>query len=524
MHEILYEIEHNKKMELDYAIARKFGPDSDQIEAKSIFQKLQGIQKQIDKYLKEQNYLECFKLRDEYQAISNKALNKMENFDRYGSDQPDIETSFKDVFTVVEDGTENGGSFPIREIESKLTGIVDSFAKTENLKLQEEHQPRLKDDKIHEVIGIEKNFKHKSDVICVLSLKNGMIVSGSSDTSIRIWDPKSGKCVRVLEGHTHTVLCIIELESGYLASGSVDQTAIIWNPNNGQIVNILEGFQNPIIGLVEYDKKQLAINFNEPLLLVWNWNNSSKSSPHSTTFALKESNLSCVHKHNDYLLCGCEDGLIYKIEPNKSTTPTLKYDGHEDVILDIKTITEERFISNSTDLSMILWDAESTKILKTIKVADDICLSMNYEKQLDLLIFSCLDGKIRAVELSPEIEEISVKHCLDQSSAIYFCVWFGFKEMKLLKKSKNDSSKNIVNQVIKEDDNDGGTPDRNEEKKEFNVANVALGGDKPKINMNMNIQSTPAGAKQKVNISGIGDINKEVLEEPDIEEMHSKGM
>jgi len=132
----------------------------------------------------------------------------------------------------------------------------------------------------------------------------GMIVSGSSDTIIRIWDPKSGKCVKVLEGHTHTVLCIIELESGYLASGSVDQTAIIWNPNNGKIVNILEGFQNPIIGLVEYDKKQLAINFNEPMLLVWNWNNSSKSSPHSTTFPLKESNLSCAHKHHDFLLCG----------------------------------------------------------------------------------------------------------------------------------------------------------------------------------------------------------------------------
>ncbi len=253
---------------------------------------MKGVQKQIDKYLKEQNYLECYKLRDEYQAICNKALNKMQNFERYGSSQPDVETAFNNIFTGTREEDGSGKvTFSLGDIEQNLSKIVDSYAQTEKLKLSE-GEPRIKDDKIHEIIGIEKNFKHKSDVICVLSLKNGMIVSGSSDTSIRIWDSKTGKCVKVLEGHTHTVLCIIELESGYLASGSLDQTAIIWNPNNGKIVNILEGFQNPIIGLVEFDHKQLAINFNEPLLLIWSWNNSSKSSPNSSTFPLKKSSLS----------------------------------------------------------------------------------------------------------------------------------------------------------------------------------------------------------------------------------------
>jgi WD40 repeat protein len=47
--------------------------------------------------------------------------------------------------------------------------------------------------KIKSVIGVDKVFKHNSEVTCILSLKNGMIISGSSDSNIRIWDPKNGK-------------------------------------------------------------------------------------------------------------------------------------------------------------------------------------------------------------------------------------------------------------------------------------------------------------------------------------------
>ena len=238
--------------------------------------------------------------------------------------------------------------------------------------------------------------------------------------------------MRILDGHTHTVLCIIELESGFLASGSIDQSAIIWDPNNGKIVNILEGFQNPIIGLTEFDQKQIVINFNEPLLLVWEWNTSSKAASNSSTFSLRESNLSSVNKHQDFLLCGCEDGKIYRLEPEKSEKPTLEYDSHSDVILDMKTINETQFISNSTDLSIILWDVNSAEILKKISLVEDICLSMHYDKELDLLMFSSLDGRVRAVDLSPDLDATKPKYIADQKSPIYFSAWVGFKEMKFL--------------------------------------------------------------------------------------------
>lgn len=123
-----------------------------------------------------------------------------------------------------------------------------------------------------------------------------MIVTGSMDTNIRVWDPKNGKCLKVLEGHTHGVLCIIELETGFLASGSLDQSAIVWNPNSGKIMNMLEGFQNPIFGIFELDPKRLVVNFNEPLLLVWTWNAVAKIKTNTSTCIVGDSAITAITK------------------------------------------------------------------------------------------------------------------------------------------------------------------------------------------------------------------------------------
>lgn len=45
MHEILYEIENSKKLELDYMVTTVFGPNVDVKETKEVFEKLKIIQK-----------------------------------------------------------------------------------------------------------------------------------------------------------------------------------------------------------------------------------------------------------------------------------------------------------------------------------------------------------------------------------------------------------------------------------------------------------------------------------------------
>ncbi|KAF7777462.1 hypothetical protein Agabi119p4_3534 [Agaricus bisporus var. burnettii] len=58
------------------------------------------------------------------------------------------------------------------------------------------------------------------------------LITGSMDNSIKVWDWRGGKCIRTLTGHTEGVVCL-NFDSNVLASGSVDATIKVWNLRTG---------------------------------------------------------------------------------------------------------------------------------------------------------------------------------------------------------------------------------------------------------------------------------------------------
>jgi len=50
---------------------------------------------------------------------------------------------------------------------------------------------------------------------------------------MRVWNWRTGKCLRILEGHTEGVVCL-NFDANILASGSVDTTVKIWNFRTGE--------------------------------------------------------------------------------------------------------------------------------------------------------------------------------------------------------------------------------------------------------------------------------------------------
>ncbi|EJD53375.1 WD40 repeat-like protein [Auricularia subglabra TFB-10046 SS5] len=69
--------------------------------------------------------------------------------------------------------------------------------------------------------------------IRALQFDDAKLITGSMDCTLRVWDWRTGRCIRTLHGHSEGVVCL-RFDSNVLASGSVDTTVKIWNFRTGE--------------------------------------------------------------------------------------------------------------------------------------------------------------------------------------------------------------------------------------------------------------------------------------------------
>ena len=70
---------------------------------------------------------------------------------------------------------------------------------------------------------------HTDRISDICNMREGHVITGSWDTTVRMWDVRSGECIQILEGHTGDVFCVHLHSSGYLLTGSGDGTVRIWD-------------------------------------------------------------------------------------------------------------------------------------------------------------------------------------------------------------------------------------------------------------------------------------------------------
>lgn len=151
---------------------------------------------------------------------------------------------------------------------------------------------------VHSLVG------HRQSVRAIAHHGN-IIVSGSYDNTVRSWDIRTGRMLRLMEGHTQKVYSVvIDGERNRCMSGSMDSSVRIWDLETGDCIKRLEG-HTVLVGLLGITQKYLVSAAADSILRVW----SPETGVCHHALSGHGNSITCFQHDDTKVISGSEGGL-----------------------------------------------------------------------------------------------------------------------------------------------------------------------------------------------------------------------
>nr|XP_034960561.1 CMT1A duplicated region transcript 1 protein [Zootoca vivipara] len=136
-----------------------------------------------------------------------------------------------------------------------------------------------------------------------LNEQKGLLLSGSYDLSIRMWNILTGACVKIFNGHTASITCL-DLYKSKFVSGSKDCTAKMWDIETGKCIKTFS--HKAIVWAAKMNETHVVSACDKGVVKVW----------HAETCVLIKTlqghlgPVTCLSFDEWHLVTGSNDGYI----------------------------------------------------------------------------------------------------------------------------------------------------------------------------------------------------------------------
>jgi len=210
-------------------------------------------------------------------------------------------------------------------------------------------------------------YGHTGSVRCVTFRPGGHeFASASDDQTLRVWDVETGQCLKTYHGHTDRLRCVTFRPGGHeFASASDDQTLRLWDVETGQCLKTYFGHTNRVWSVTfSPDGSILASSSEDRAVRLWDVRTGEclKTLPghrggvSSVTFS-PQGNILASSSHDQTIkLWSVNTGQILR---------TLE--GHSDRIWSVAFSPDGHTLaSGSDDQTVKLWNTSTGRTLKTL--------------------------------------------------------------------------------------------------------------------------------------------------------------
>ncbi|KAI0377147.1 WD40 repeat-like protein [Hypomontagnella monticulosa] len=170
-----------------------------------------------------------------------------------------------------------------------------------------------------------------------------------------------GRCTIKTFGGEHTNgITALQFDDNMLVTGSYDSTIKLWDINKGEVVRTLHGHTMGIRAL-QFDDRMLVSASLDGKVKIWNWRTGA-----CINTLIHQGGVITVHMDGDLLASGSMDRSI-KIF-NFKTQQSFSLRGHGDWVNHVRLdVASRTLLSASDDCTVKLWDLDSKVCIKTFE-------------------------------------------------------------------------------------------------------------------------------------------------------------
>ena len=115
---------------------------------------------------------------------------------------------------------------------------------------------------------------HKDSILCLCTISNKILASGSWDKNIKIWNIEDRSIILTLSGHKGRVNALCYVKEGVFVSGSVDKSLIIWSKSTPESSTYsprqtLTGHKSGIQGIIRLNHRDIVSGEWNGDLIIW---------------------------------------------------------------------------------------------------------------------------------------------------------------------------------------------------------------------------------------------------------------